>query len=239
MRLCGIHVNCRQIDDLLAYSNECKILVTANSEAFVRAQTEPGLKKVMDENYVSIDGQIPLWLFNIKYPNVLIKKISGSDLIYVLAEWACQHKKKLFLLGGKQESNRHSVAKLKELYPELNIDGFSPKHEPYPFSKESEIQIWKKISEFRPDIIFVGFGMGKQEFWEDAHKQQCTDLGVKLMVGSGGTFEFVSGMIKRAPILIQKSGLEGIWRLINEFKWFRVKRLLLSFKIFYYFFKIK
>lgn len=237
MKLCGIQVSCRQLDDLLAYSSHCKILVTANSEAFVRAQNEPALKKIMDENYVSIDGQIPLWLFSMKYPGVPIKKISGSDLIYVLAEWAQHHQKRIFLLGGKQESNSQSVAKLKDLYPGLNVDGFSPKYEPYPFSKECEFQIWTKVSEFRPNIIFVGFGMGKQEFWEEAHKQQCTDLGVELMVGCGGTFEFVSGMIKRAPVLIQKCGLEGIWRLINEFKWFRVKRLLLSFKIFYYFFK--
>lgn len=53
-----------------------------------------------------------------------------------------------------------------------------------------------------------------------------------MCVGCGGTFDFVAGRIQRAPRIIQKVGLEGIWRLVSEPKWFRLKRLLVSLKFF-------
>lgn len=91
-----------------------------------------------------------------------------------------------------------------------------------------------KISSFQPDIIFIGFGFGKQERWVHDHVKQLNEIGLKWAVCSGGTFEFISGELKRAPKAIQKIGLEGVWRLIMEPKWFRVRRLLTSLRIFKY-----
>ena len=88
--------------------------------------------------------------------------------------------------------------------------------------------------DFSPDYLFVGFGAGKQESWINDNFNLLKELNVKMVVGSGGTFEFVSGKITRAPKLIQKIGLEGVFRLLVEPKMFRLKRIMKSFKIFYY-----
>ena len=236
MNLCGIEINCHHLDDVLKNTGSCKILVTVNAEAIVRAQKDRKLLDIINSNYASIDGQIPLWLYKAKYKGVDVCKLSGSDLIYDISEWAEKTHKKVFLLGGQKESNRISVQKLKEKYPSLLIAGYSPDYAPYPFPESHNAEILKQIALFSPDVIFVGFGMGKQEYWSDDNWDYLNRIGVQLLIGSGGTFEFVSCKIKRAPKFIQKCGLEGFWRLFNEMKWFRVKRLLLSFKIFYYYF---
>jgi len=82
--------------------------------------------------------------------------------------------------------------------------------------------------------LFVGFGAIKQECWINDNKHFLEDLGVKWVVGSGGTFEFVAGLIKRAPAWIQRVGMEGIYRTIKEPNLLRFKRIFLSFKVFKY-----
>ena len=235
MYLCDVNISCHSLDNLLSVSGPPKLVVTVNAEAIVRAQTDNRLKSIINENCSTIDGQIPLWLYKLKYRNMSIDKISGSDLIYTLPGYAEKKGYRVFLLGGKEDSNKGAVMNLKELFPKLDIDGFSPEFRPYPFPDFINNQIIGRIKEFRPDILFVGFGMGKQEFWENDYYSELEELGVKLIIGCGGSFDFASGKIKRAPRFVQKVGLEGIWRRLREFKWFRIKRILLSTKVFYYY----
>lgn len=236
MNLCGINISCHHHDDLVTMSDTSKLVVTVNAEAIVRAQTDHRLKRIINDNVATIDGQIPLWLYRLKYKGQDIEKISGSDLIYSLPLFAEKNNLKVFLLGGNKESNSGAVINLKEKYPKLIIDGYSPPYSLYPFSNNINYKIISIIEDFKPDILFVGFGMGKQEYWEEDNYAILKKIGVKLIIGCGGSFDFVSGKIKRAPICIQNIGLEGLWRLFKEFKWFRIKRLLISSKIIYYFF---
>lgn len=235
MNLCGININCHSYNDLVTFSTSPKLIVTVNAEAIVRSQSDSRLRNIINHHTSTIDGQIPLWLYKIKYPNIQIEKISGSDLLFSIAEFAAKEGLKVYLLGGKKESNFGAIRELRKRYPELSIDGFSPEFSLYPFPEATNSLIVEKISQFNPHILFVGFGMGKQEFWEEDNYEILKGLNIKLIIGCGGSFEFASGAIKRAPVAIQRMGLEGLWRLFQEFKWFRFKRLLLSTKIFYYF----
>lgn len=236
MEICNINISCPNIETLLEDTPHLKHIITVNAEAIVRSQKDTRLKNILNTNTTTIDGEITLWLYKLKHPNEEINKISGSDLIYDLCKWAEKKQFKIFLLGGNDISNRESVKVLKKKF-NIEIDGYSPPYSPYPFSEDHNKMIIKKIKEFSPDILMVGFGMGKQEFWINDNYNILNQMCIKLAIGCGGTFEFVSGKIKRAPRFIQKSGLEGVWRLIMEPKLFRIKRLITSFKIFYYFIK--
>lgn len=237
MKLCNVDINCYNKAELMRLYASPRIVVTVNAEAIVRAQTERRLHKIISENVSTIDGQIPLWLYRRTYKAESVEKLSGSDIIYEICQWAAKNNIKVFLLGGNQESNVRSVEKLKQMYGRLQIEGFSPAYQPYPFSLEHNKDILNHIGKAAPEILFVGFGMGKQEYWADEHLGLLKIMGVKLVIGCGGTFDFVSGRIKRAPKTIQNMGLEGLWRLFSEFKWFRIKRIFLSFKIFPLYFK--
>lgn len=237
MKLCGIEINCLTYKYLLHQTIAPALVVTVNAEAIVRAQSDSKLFEIINSSVTTIDGQIPLWLFHLTYPTEKIEKISGSDLIYVVSDWAKKRDKRIFLLGGRQRSNNAAVDNLKKLYVGLQVEGFSPEYSPYPFVEEIEDQIKVHIHSFKPHVLFVAFGMGKQEFWEYDNLDWLKNEGVELIIGCGGTFEFVSGQIKRAPKFVQSAGLEGFWRLFQEFKWFRIKRIMVSCKIFYYYVK--
>lgn len=237
MKLCGIEINCLRFKELIGHLYKPTIVITVNAEAIVRSQHDERLRTIINSHTTTIDGQVPLWLFKRVYSDVEIEKISGSDLIYSLPEYASLNGLKVFLLGGQGESNSEAMVQLKNKYPGLEIAGYSPPYAPYPFTEEINQSILGSINKFSPDILFVGFGMGKQEFWAQDNFDYLSKIGVKLIIGCGGSFEFASGRIKRAPIIFQNMGLEGFWRLAHEFKWFRIRRILLSCKIFYYYVK--
>jgi exopolysaccharide biosynthesis WecB/TagA/CpsF family protein len=87
--------------------------------------------------------------------------------------------------------------------------------------KSKNNELIQRINKAKPDILFVAFGVPKQEKWiyENIKKMPS----VKLAIGVGGSFDFISGKIKRAPLIFQKSGLEWLWRLILEPR--RIKRI--------------
>ncbi len=79
----------------------------------------------------------------------------------------------------------------------------------------------QRINKTQPDIIFIAFGAPKQEEWICENLKKMPS--VKLAIGVGGSFDFVSGKVKRAPLILQKLGLEWLWRLILEPR--RIKRI--------------
>ena len=222
-----------KIEDVLSESDDLKFIVTVNSEFIVKGNEDRLFRHIINENIATLDGQIPYFLAKSKHPNVEIHKLSGSDLIYDFCRMAKKESKSIFLLGGEVQSNKGSVERLRLDY-QISVAGFSPEYKPYPFERKHNQLMLDRISKFKPDILFVGFGAIKQEFWIDDNKEYLSSIGVKWVIGSGGTFEMVSGKSKRAPKLLQSLGLEGVYRLVVEPKWFRIRRLLISFKVFKY-----
>nr|WP_246283128.1 WecB/TagA/CpsF family glycosyltransferase [Marinifaba aquimaris] len=179
-----------------------------------------------------MDGQVPLWLAKIFGHNTSqLKKVTGSGYSKKLLTYCIDNNIKLFLLGGKP----NSVATiLKNTNKPENISGYCPDFSPYPFTELHNQKIKAQISAFSPDIILVGFGAGKQEYWISDHKNFLIENGVRTAIGVGGTFEMLSGEINRAPNFIHKAGFESIYRLLQEPSLFRFKRILKSFKVFRY-----
>ncbi|MGP1458605.1 MAG: WecB/TagA/CpsF family glycosyltransferase, partial [Treponema sp.] len=165
--------------------------------------------------------------------NTNIEKLSGSQIIYDFCQFAKENEFKMFLLGGYKDSNEEAVKKIKSKY-NIEIDGYSPPYETYPFSKSYMHSCLERIRHFQPDIIFVGLGAPKQEWFIEENKVYFNEIGVKYVIGCGGTFEFVSGKIKRAPTWISNIGLESIYRLLQELTWTRLKRIFYSFKFYKY-----
>ena len=108
---------------------------------------------------------------------------------------------------------------MKKKYPQLNIVGG---HNGY-FDDAEEKKILADIKRLAPSILLVGLGAPKQEKWIAAHIEE---LGVKVAIGVGGSFDVMAGNVKRAPKLFQKLGLEWFYRLITQpTRWRRMMRL--------------
>lgn len=214
-------------------------VVTAHSDMISQLNEDKLFMKAVKDAYITFDGQIPYLLARIKFPTKRIEKISGSSFIYDICEEASRLDKKIFLLGGISECNNKSVDILNARYG-VNIKGYSPPFNNYPFPNSVQSDILKKLIEFSPDYLLVAFGAKKQEMWIDDNRDFLMNIGVKFAMGVGGTFEMVANKYKRAPYLLQILGFETIFRFIQDPSAVRLKRTFNSFKIFkYLFFKSK
>ena len=235
MRFCNIEFNILKKSDLFTRTaGETKCIATVNAQFIVLANTDERYMNYINSNYATFDGEIPLKMAK-KYSAEFAEaeKLPGSEIIYDFCKFAKDNDLRMFFLGGYEDSNREAVNIVKEKYG-IEIEGYSPPYEKYPFSETFINNCMERIAYFRPDIIFVGFGAPKQEWFIEEQLPELSELGVKYVVGSGGTFEFVSGKIKRAPAWISKIGLESVYRLFQEMNAARLKRILYSFKFLKY-----
>jgi N-acetylglucosaminyldiphosphoundecaprenol N-acetyl-beta-D-mannosaminyltransferase len=127
--------------------------------------------------------------------------------MWELANRAQERGWRVFLLGGKPDSISAEVAeKLKAIYPLIKIVGT------YGGTVKEE-GIVERVAKTKPDILFVAFGGSKQEIF--IHKN-LKELGAKVTIGVGGSFNFIVGKAKRAPAIFQKLGIEWVWRFAQQ-----------------------
>lgn len=235
MKFCNLEINILNKYQLFEReNNETKCIATVNAQFIVYANTDKRYMDYINSNYATFDGEVPFK--KAKKINTAFKDaeiLRGSEIIYDFATYAKKNNLRTFYLGGYEESNKVAVDKMRNEYS-IEIEGYSPPYEPYPFSNEFVENCFKYIEKFNPDILFVGFGLPKQEYFIDDNIDRLRELGVKYIIGCGGTFEFVSGKIKRAPGWVAKAGLEGLYRLLQEFGKARFQRLIYSFKFYKY-----
>jgi N-acetylglucosaminyldiphosphoundecaprenol N-acetyl-beta-D-mannosaminyltransferase len=236
MKFCNIEFNIKNKSDLFEYKDKLKIILTVNSALIVEANKTSRFFNVLNSNYVSFDGQIPYYVAKLLLGVKGFVKLSGSDIIYDFSEFAKKNDYKMFLLGGDHNSNLNAVKNIKSLF-NIDVHGYSPPYEKYPCSHNFTCSCLDKINEIKPEILFIGFGTPKQEYWVEDNLKELSDSNIKYVICCGGTFDFVSKKIKRAPIMIQKIGFEGIYRLIQEPNIMRCKRIFYSLEFLKYILK--
>lgn len=228
---CGLNFSGLSKKDILN-KPEFQQIVTVGAEFIIEAQKNDRLKQIINDNVSTFDGQVPYFFAKRKFPDEEFEKISGADFIYDICDKAALEKKRVFLLGGYSESNKKSIEKMGEMG--IEAEGFVTGFIPYPFPEERLNEILQHIKLFRPSYLFVGLGMCKQEYFISENQDFLKECGVEIAVGSGGTFEVFSGNIKRAPKWMQKSGLEGLFRVISDPSIKRFKRLISTVKFLKY-----
>jgi N-acetylglucosaminyldiphosphoundecaprenol N-acetyl-beta-D-mannosaminyltransferase len=234
MLFCNINFNILHKSELFILPQDKELLpkfvITVNAEFISFANQNKRFMEILNNNYVTFDGMTPYKKAEKKLRRRDFEKLSGSDIIYDFCQYAKENNLKIFLLGSAEDTNRIATMKIREKYS-IDVSGFSPTYEEYPFSDDFCKVVIKEIKKFKPDILFVGFGMPKQEYWCDDNRHLLKGFGVKYVVGCGGAIDFVAGKIKRAPQFIQRIGLETLYRIVKDFPDLRrVKRTLSALK---------
>jgi len=187
-------------------------IVLPYSEFIVRAQKDEEFRKILNSADFCLCESRGLYLAA-KFLGIKIKEnITGVDLIYricsklQITNYKLQTnfksqspKPKIFLLGGTKDVARKTAAKLGD-----SVIG-------YEHGYQDLEKVIERINKAKPNILLVGLGSPKQEKWIYQNLKEMPS--VKLAIGVGGAFDFISGRIKRAPKFIQKIGLEWLWRL--------------------------
>ena len=140
------------------------------------------------------------------------KQDTGPELLWRFSETGHLKGYKYFFYGDTEDTLEILSARLTREFPNLEIVGF---HAP-PFrtlTPEENESIINQINQSKPDVLWVGLGMPKQEQWIFEHRDS---LQVPVVVGAGASLKFLSGTIVRAPSPVRNLGFEWLWRLIQE-----------------------
>ena len=156
---------------------------------------------------VTADG-MPIVLLSRLLRRRIPERVTGADMVPAICRRAAAEGLKVYVLGGDKEAVEEAFKKMGS--PSLRIAGIDPA-----FVKlgEDQPEIVERINAAKPDILFVALGNPKQELWMG---RNAAKLDVGVMIGVGGTFNFIAWRVKRAPKWVQKSGLEWIYRIIQE-----------------------
>lgn len=198
-----------------SYIKDGKIhyVVTPNSDIIVKMQNDARLKKICDEaDLILTDGQILVkisqWL-----KNPIKERVCMTDFIWHVCSLAAEKKYKIFLLGGKEDILEKATKKIKYKYPGIKIaDYYSP---PLGFEKNKEelLKTNERIKNSEADILIVFLGCPKQEKFIYQNKDIYK---VPISFTMGGCVDFIAGSVKRAPLWMQKAGLEWFFRFLQE-----------------------
>jgi len=180
--------------------------VVVNAGKIVALQKDLELRKSVNESdLINADGQAVVWASKI-LGKPLKERVAGIDLMNNLIELAKVKKYTIFFLGATEEI----VSKVVSKYPKEIVSGYRNGY----FSKEEEKEIATQITNSGANILFVAISSPKKEVFLHTHKDILSN--VNFIMGVGGSFDVVAGKTKRAPMWMQKTGLEWFYRLVQE-----------------------
>jgi len=223
IKILGVEINQvsrEQLREILKEQLQQKKLfhiATVNPEFLVEANHNKKFKQVLQNCDLKVCDGAGISILAKLLLNKKIVRISGVEVAETLCAVCAEQNKSLFFLGGFEVADK-SAAKMKKIYPHLKIAG----------TLDGDENTLVEVETKHPDAILVAFGAPKQEYWLASKGKQIN--GLKIGIGVGGTFDFWAGKAKRAPQLMQKIGLEWLWRLFLYPK--RIKRIFTAVIIF-------
>ncbi|MBR9827615.1 MAG: WecB/TagA/CpsF family glycosyltransferase [Oceanospirillales bacterium] len=195
------------IDDAVA-KNRFTQHVVVNVAKIVNMQSDPQLDASVREcDIINIDG-MGVVLGARMLGHDVPERVAGVDLFHGLLAMSARKGYSVFLLGAQDEVVGETARRVQQLYPGLKLAGY---HHGY-FWDDEEAMV-NKVRESGAQLLFVAITSPKKENFINRWREQ---LGVTFVMGVGGTFDVVAGKVKRAPLWMQKWGLEWFYRVIQE-----------------------
>jgi N-acetylglucosaminyldiphosphoundecaprenol N-acetyl-beta-D-mannosaminyltransferase len=183
--------------------------VVINAVKVVNAQKDGKLREsIVNCDIINADGQGIVWASRfLKRP--LPERVAGIDLMEELVELAAKKNYRIFFLGATEEIVTRVVSIYSDKYSKDIIGGYRNGY----FKKEDEPGIAREIADSNSNILFVAMGSPKKEIFLNTYKEL---IQTSLIMGVGGSFDVISGFVKRAPKWMQDWGLEWFFRTLQE-----------------------
>lgn len=186
-------------------------VATVNVDFVVKAADEPDVAAILRSTDLNVaDGRPILWHAAVS-GTPLRERVTGADLLPQLVERGCDAGWRIVLFGSASGVAERVAAALRERHPGVEVTGISG---PMMSDVTAMEQRWiDEIARHRPDVVCVALGNPKQERWIAAHRDA---IGSCVLIGVGGTLDFLDGGKRRAPVWMQRAGLEWVFRAIQE-----------------------
>ncbi|MBQ7723941.1 MAG: WecB/TagA/CpsF family glycosyltransferase [Selenomonadaceae bacterium] len=197
-----------RVEDLIAEKNS-SIVATANAEMLLNATHDAELKKILNAaSLVVPDGAGTVWAAR-HLGKQMPERVAGFDLVQELMKIAPARGIKFFLFGAAPGIADKAKLKAETLYPGIKIVGTRNGY----FKPADETEIISQIKNSQPDILLAALGVPKQEKWLFKYRDE---LKIPVSIGVGGTFDVMAGVVKRAPLWMQKARLEWLFRAMLQ-----------------------
>lgn len=180
--------------------NAAKLVAAARDQRLRRAIAASGL--------VTADGQAVVWASRF-LGEPLPERVAGIDLMNALIARAGERRWRVYLLGARQTVLEQAAQRIRERDGRVQIVGCRNGY----FTAGDEPSVVAAVAASRADLLFVGMSSPKKEYFLDAHGPA---LGVPFVMGVGGAFDILAGKTRRAPLLLQRLGVEWLFRLAQE-----------------------
>ncbi|HEV2472839.1 MAG TPA: WecB/TagA/CpsF family glycosyltransferase [Chthonomonadales bacterium] len=194
----------------------CQQVVTVNTEFVMEAQRNSAFREAINAAALVVaDGVGIVWATRLRGTPVP-ERITGTDTVMDVAKRCARSGYRLYLLGAAPGVAELAAERLQAIAPGLEIAG-TYAGSPAP---EEEDGIVERLNAARADVLCVAYGAPAQELWI---RRNLERLPVAVAMGVGGAFDFLSGRQRRAPRIMQRLGLEWLYRLYREpWRWRRM-----------------
>lgn len=183
--------------------------VVVNVDKLVKAHKDAHLRNIINDcALVNADGMPVVWASRL-LGKPLKERVAGIDLFQALMQRAAEKGWRVFLLGAREEVVQRVKARYAKQLPALNIAGYRNGY----WQPHEEAGVVKHIADSRPDLLFVAISSPQKEQFLDRYQAA---MNIPFAMGVGGSFDVVAGKIKRAPLWMQRCGLEWFYRFAQE-----------------------
>lgn len=209
---------------VLLYVNEeknaeesAKMIFTPNPEFVMNALKNEKFMQILNKSNLNIADGIGIVIASkiLGYP--LRERVAGYDLVQNIFANIKNTGKTVYFLGSSEENIKKAKENMEKKYRGLKILGYRNGY----FSEDESKILIEEINSLKPDLILVGLGSPRQEKWIYENRDK---INTKVMIGVGGSFDVMSGNVKRAPKIFIKLNLEWFYRLISQPT--RIKRMI-------------
>jgi N-acetylglucosaminyldiphosphoundecaprenol N-acetyl-beta-D-mannosaminyltransferase len=184
-------------------------VIFINAAKVVRCQQLADLRTAVERADMLLADGVPIvWASRLRR-TPLPGRVNGTDLMERMLAVSAERGYSVYLLGARPEVLQRAIAEIQNRYPRLKIAGFRHGY----FSEADEANIVRDINECRPDLLLIGMSTPQKELWGDRHLHS---LNVPVCQGVGGSFDVLAGLTTRAPLWMQRHGLEWFYRLLQE-----------------------
>ncbi|SHM38203.1 WecB/TagA/CpsF family glycosyltransferase [Ruminococcus flavefaciens] len=216
VKIIGVPISAVNMESCIAniYEDLDKVkgqyICVSNVHTTVMAHDDPKYFKVQADSFMSVPDGKPLSMVGKKqYPNM--DRVTGPDLMRRIFEESKNRLTRHYFYGNNKENLEKLIKVIKKKYPQVVICGYEPSVF-RDMSKTEEQELAERINTTNPDFVWVALGAPRQEFF-------CNRMVGKingLMIGVGGAFNVLAGIVPEAPIWMQKLCLEWFYRFIQE-----------------------
>ncbi|HWV21477.1 MAG TPA: WecB/TagA/CpsF family glycosyltransferase [Devosia sp.] len=184
---------------------------SANGQVIALAAEDPVFKqRLIQADQIQADGMPMVRLSGYVASEELSERVATTDLVHAVARLAQKAGLRFYFFGATPEGNRRAVANMQTQYPGLIFAGARDGY----YKPEEEAGIVAGIVASKPDILWIGLGVPREQEFVSRNLENLRGVGV--IKTSGGLFDFLSGKNSRAPQWMQNAGLEWVYRTMIE-----------------------